>query len=110
MATADITTGSARDVSADAANECPSFGALSVTHGSAMDDGTQSRHVSFLQRLSSTLSVLSVGAPTGTQLESEEDLPEPKFLGIWSATCILVNFISVGYILNPSGKTVAESL
>ena len=29
---------------------------------------------------------------------------DDECLGTWSATGILVNFISVGYILNPSGK------
>jgi hypothetical protein len=32
------------------------------------------------------------------------ETPEPKPLGPWSASIILVNTISMGYILNPSGK------
>ena len=53
-----------------------------------------SRRRSLMKRLQSTLS------DPGSMVNGQED----KVLGTWSATGILVNFISVGYILNPSGK------
>ena len=49
------------------------------------------------------------GSASGADSDGEAtfDAPEknePQPLGSWSATFILINFISMGYILNPSGK------
>jgi hypothetical protein len=51
-----------------------------------------------LERMASaTLSIITGGL--------DED-GEMKYLSVRSATCILINFISVGYILLPSGKSI----
>ena len=67
------------------------LGTGSATSSSSKPRSIQSR---VLKKLASTFS-LTVGT-------TDED-EEIKFLSERSATCILVNFISVGYILLPSG-------
>ena len=72
---------------------------LSLPESSKMGDHSSlSNPPRLLQRLSSAFT-----DPGSLINRSSED----ECLGTWSATGILVNFISVGYILNPSGKVHA---
>ena len=48
-------------------------------------------------------------APPRSWLENNRQVSfsqstDPKPLGLWSASFILINMISMGYILNPTGK------